>query len=224
MSTSGNNHYESPCLKTNFGSIPVYTFQMKVKDIVFISYVAIRGVDDEEGAVQRVLSKRRISEISNFILEGNMFFNTFILNWTEKELIPTYTNGSISVPISHASAQMIDGQHRLAGLQDAMDKDPNIGDREILVSLCINLTTSQAATIFLNINSKQVQVPRSLIYDLFGEGEAYILLDGNKIEGKWKKADRISRTKYFDLEDKEVKFNRGRTWIAVLPSGSKWNF
>jgi len=63
-----------------------------------------------------------------------------------------------------------------------------------------------------------------LIYDLIGEGEVYVLLDGDKIEGKWKKADRISRTKYFNSEDKEIKFNRGRTWIAVLPSGSKWSF
>jgi DGQHR domain-containing protein len=144
---------------------------MKVKDVAFVSYVAVRGVDDEEGAVQRVLNKRRIAEIKDFILDGNMFFNTFILNWTEQASVPLFRNGIISIPISHASAQMIDGQHRMAGLQDAMETQPNIGDTEILVSLCIGLTTKQAATIYLNINSKQVQVPKSLIYDLFGEVE-----------------------------------------------------
>lgn len=171
MAKSANNHYDSPCLKTEFSNIPVYTFPMKVKDVTFISYVAVRGVDMEEGAVQRILNKRRIIDIKDFILAGNMFFNTFILNWTEQSSLPVYANGNISVPISHASAQMIDGQHRLAGLQVAMDTEQNIGEKEILVSLCIGLTTNQAATIFLNINSKQVPVPKSLIYDLFGEVE-----------------------------------------------------
>jgi DNA sulfur modification protein DndB len=161
--------YNSPYLKTEFSDITVYTFPMKVKDVVYISYVAVRGVDNEEGAVQRVLNKRRIAEIKEFILSGNMFFNTFILNWTEQAYSPTFTDRNIAIPISYASAQMIDGQHRMAGLQAAMEAQPEVGNKEILVSLCINLTTNQAATIFLNINSKQVQVPKSLIYDLFGE-------------------------------------------------------
>lgn len=33
----------------------------------------------------------------------------------------------------------------------------------------MNLTTQEAAKIFLNINSEQKPVPKSLIYDLFGE-------------------------------------------------------
>jgi DGQHR domain-containing protein len=171
MTTQAVNHYDSPFLKTEFSNIPVYTFPMKVKDVAFISYVAVRGVDEEEGAVQRVLSKRRIAEIKDFILAGNMFFNTFILNWTEQTCVPEFRDGTIHIPISHASAQMIDGQHRVAGLQAAMETQSDIGDKEILVSLCIGLTTQQAANIFLNINSKQVQVPKSLIYDLFGEVE-----------------------------------------------------
>lgn len=173
MTTPTNNHYDSLCLKTDFSGINVYTFPMKVKDVAFISYVAVRGVDTEEGAIQRVLNKRRITEIKDFILAGNMFFNTFILNWTEQASSPVYrdVDGIISVPISHAAAQIIDGQHRMVGLQAAMETEANIGDSEILVSLCIGLTTNQAATIFLNINSKQVQVPKSLIYDLFGEVE-----------------------------------------------------
>ncbi len=166
-----SDSYQSECLRTEFSDIPVYTFPMKVKDVVFISYVAVRGVDREEGAVQRVLNKRRINAIKEFILFGNMFFNTFILNWTDENKKPIYADGKISVPVSHAAAQMIDGQHRLAGLKAAMEVEPTIGDKEILASVCIGLTTHQAAVIFLNINSEQRPVPKSLIYDLFGEVE-----------------------------------------------------
>lgn len=161
--------YKSVCLKTEFSGIPVHTFPMKVKHVAFISYVAVRGVDEEEGAVQRVLSKRRVASIRDFILAGNMFFNTFILNWTDQNFLPSIGEGTISLPISPAAAQMIDGQHRLAGLESAMETDASIGEKDILVTVCIGLTTKQAASIFLNINSEQRPVPKSLIYDLFGE-------------------------------------------------------
>lgn len=60
-----------------------------------------------------------------------------------------------------------------------------------------------------------------LIYDLFGEGPAYVFRDGQVISGTWKKESRVSRTKYFDAEGAEILFNRGRTWISVLPTGSE---
>lgn len=71
-------------ITTKLGDIDVKIFLMKVKDLLPIYYVAVRGRDNIPGAVQRVLSKRRISSIKSFILDGNMFFNTFILNWVEK--------------------------------------------------------------------------------------------------------------------------------------------
>lgn len=99
-----------------------------------------------------------------------MFFNTFVLSWTEKNLVPIFDDmhSVISIPITPAASQVIDGQHRLAGLEAAVDKKPDIGEKEILVSICLNLSTEQAARIFLNINSEQKPIPKSLIYDLFG--------------------------------------------------------
>lgn len=52
-----------------------------------------------------------------------------------------------------------------------------------------------------------------------GEGDAYIFRDGEIIEGRWKKPDRLSRTKYYDKEGKEVEFNRGNTWVEIVPEG-----
>ena len=67
-----------------FGDIPAYTMNMKARDLIQIYYVAVRGQDEEAGAVQRVLNKRRIIDIKKYIQEGNTFFNSFIINWTEK--------------------------------------------------------------------------------------------------------------------------------------------
>jgi hypothetical protein len=54
-----------------------------------------------------------------------------------------------------------------------------------------------------------------------GEGEAKIFLDGKIINGKWRKKDLDSRTRYFDENNKEVKFNRGQIWIEAVAVGTK---
>ncbi len=40
------------------GTVKIYTFPMYVKDLVKISYVAVRGRDEEEGAVEIVLTEK----------------------------------------------------------------------------------------------------------------------------------------------------------------------
>lgn len=159
-------------IKTKFGDLTVYTQSMKIKDVVDIFYVAVRGKDEEEGAVQRVLNRQRISSIKKYVLEGNNFYSTFILNWTDDKLKPEFNDNEIVIPIVPFAAQAIDGQHRLVGLQDAIKENESIGEKEILVTLSLNLKTKDAARIFININSEQKPVPKSLIYDLFGEIES----------------------------------------------------
>lgn len=158
-------------LKTKFGELTVYTQSMKIKDVLHIYYVAVRGRDEEEGSVQRVLNRQRISSIKKYILEGNVFYSTFILNWTDTKLKPQFLDNEITIPIIPFSAQAIDGQHRLVGLEEALKEDETLGEKEILVTLSLNLSTKDAARIFVNINSEQKPVPKSLIYDLFGEIE-----------------------------------------------------
>ena len=146
-----------------------YTFVMKAKDLLPIQYVAVRGDSTEQGAVQRVLNKRRINDIRDFVLQGNSFVNSFVLNWTDNNNVPKIKKESIVLPIQGRRVQMLDGQHRIAGIQEAVNIDSKYGELDVLVSMFINLDTSDAAKIFLNINSEQKPVPKSLIYDLFGE-------------------------------------------------------
>lgn len=163
------NYFRSNYFKTEFGDIPAYTFRMKVRDIVLIHYIAKRGYDDEQGAVQRILSTRRIESIKEYILEGNQFFGSFILNWMDENHNISFKNNEIIIPLVPASAQVIDGQHRLSGLEAAIEQRGSIADDYVIVTMCENLSTKDAAKIFLNINTEQKPVPKSLIYDLFGE-------------------------------------------------------
>ena len=151
------------------GKVSAYVFSMKVKDLLPIYYVAVRGRDEVEGAVQRVLNKRRINSIKEFVLENNSFFNMFILNWTDDNCKVEISNNAVTIPIVANAAQVIDGQHRLEGLKQAYEIDERVGEQEIIILLLQNLTTPEAARIFLNINTEQKPVPSSLVYDLFGE-------------------------------------------------------
>lgn len=155
-------------IKTSFQGNDIYTISMNVSDIIPLYYVATRGVSSESGAVQRVLNKARISKIRDFILEGNSFVNSFILNWTDSEHLPVINENTLTLNLLEKQAQILDGQHRLAGLKEAVAADGSVGNQIVLVSILINLDTNNAAKIFLNINSEQKPVPKSLIYDLFG--------------------------------------------------------
>lgn len=156
-------------INIELADIPIKMFFMKVKDLLPIYYVAVRGRDDVQGAVQRVLNKRRINSIKEFVLDGNSFFNLFILNWSDEHYEITEENGKISIPQVPASVQVIDGQHRLEGLKQAYEEKEIIGEKCIPVLLAEHLTTQEAAHIFLNINTEQKPAPSSLVYDLFGE-------------------------------------------------------
>ena len=54
-------------------------------------------------------------------------------------------------------------------------------------------------------------------FSVTGEGKAYIFHEGTMIEGKWKKKDRQTRTRFYDQENKEISFIRGNTWVEILP-------
>ncbi len=57
----------------------------------------------------------------------------------------------------------------------------------------------------------------SIDMDLATGGKAEIFLDGKVIIATWKKVD--GHLAYFDDQSKEVPFNRGQTWVELVPDG-----
>jgi len=56
-----------------------------------------------------------------------------------------------------------------------------------------------------------------LEYDLVGTNEGLVFLDGKVIKVTWNKEDRDGRTMFYDLNGEEIKFNRGKFWISIVP-------
>ena len=146
-----------------------YLTLIKAKDLASISYVSQRGVHEEEGAVQRILNKTRINGIRDFLLDGGFFPNVLILNViSDGELLYNESCKQITFNKLPKIAQIIDGQHRIEGIKEAIKQDHLIEDVLVPTVLTSQLSTEKCAKIFISINTEQKSVPKSLIYDLYG--------------------------------------------------------
>jgi len=134
--------------------------------IAKISYASVRRQDVEAGAVQRVLNNSRIAGIKAFTLGGGDYPASIVLNWVGGELIRS--NNCVDIPDVERSAQIIDGQHRVAGIRSALEENPYLSSLQLPVAIYESLDTIQCANIFLSINTEQRPVPRSLVFDLYG--------------------------------------------------------
>lgn len=131
-----------------------------------ISYAAVRRKDQEEGAVQRVLNTSRIAGIKDFAIRIGDFPASIVLNWVGGNMIEN--NGSVEIPDEPKIAQILDGQHRVAGLRTAIEDNPSVADYQIPVAIYEGLDTAHSARIFISINTEQRPAPKSLVFDLYG--------------------------------------------------------
>jgi hypothetical protein len=60
-----------------------------------------------------------------------------------------------------------------------------------------------------------------MLYGTKGTGKALLFMDGKEVQGTWKKADREARTKLFDANGAEIKFNKGNIWFTLKGTGSE---
>jgi DNA sulfur modification protein DndB len=165
---------EYPFIKVQQKNKHFMLTKMKADHLTRIAYASVRGDSQEEGAVQRFLSPRRISGVRDFALEGGDYPNCIVLNWVGEKKLRSAT-GRLTVPDEARSAQIIDGQHRVAGLLEAIRVDKKIAQLEIPVALYQGLDTRQCADIFLSINTEQKPVPRTLVFDLYGVASEHLI-------------------------------------------------
>ncbi len=158
----------APFFAVKQGKRTFFLTKLPAKVVAKISYAAVRGRDGEEGAIQRVLNTSRISGIKAFTLAGGDYPNAIVLNWVSGTNKLKSLTRDISFEDEANSAQIIDGQHRVAGIREAIEEKTSIGNLELPVVIYTGLTTKNCADIFLAINEEQKPAPRSLVFDLFG--------------------------------------------------------
>jgi DGQHR domain-containing protein len=153
-------------------------------DLLEISTVDIRefeaGNPDSIDGLQRDLSKSRLKSLRDYVnLEYATFPTSVLLAINEKSVDLVTVEGCEGlyhlvirdfagdeevgpIPLEQA-AFVIDGQHRLAGLQS---RDPTKGPFEVNVSIFVGADIADQAEIFSRVNLAQTKVNKSLTYDL----------------------------------------------------------
>jgi DGQHR domain-containing protein len=98
------------------------------------------------------------------------------MNWVDKEAIKVDPKKKVlEIELKERSAQLIDGQHRVAGIREAIREGKELEDFELPVAIYTGLTTKECADIFLSINTEQKPVHRSLVFDLYAVADESIV-------------------------------------------------
>lgn len=149
---------------------PIGTFYISSLPAIVVSKIARtsrREYDSQllttKGGVQRALSQKRVKEISQYTHDPDASFPTPIIIAVDENANCTIENNILDFDENSSIGDIIDGQHRIEGLKES-DK---ITGFELPVIFMFNLVEEEKAYVFSIINSKQTQVPKSLIYDLF---------------------------------------------------------
>lgn len=151
-------------------SQPIGTFYVGVmdfKDLVKISYRDVRRLEkrDVESylGIERPLSPKRVEELKQYVDTLDATFPTGVIlaiSSEHAEFDPRA--GQMRITAGSDIAKIIDGQHRIAGLE-RFDGDTF----EMNVVIFIDMDIEDQAMVFATINLAQTKVNKSLVYDLY---------------------------------------------------------
>ncbi|MEV1948122.1 DGQHR domain-containing protein [Pseudomonas aeruginosa] len=154
--------------------------------LIEITYADTRRVEKEEHGfetmlgIQRHISPSRIKELNQYVNTFDACFPTAII-LSVPECCVEYDAASRVLKIFEAPedgdraaipyekiAKILDGQHRIKGLE-AYSKDKRF---DMNVSIFVDLDPASEAYIFSVVNQAQTKVNKSLVYDLYSLAKA----------------------------------------------------
>jgi DNA sulfur modification protein DndB len=164
-----------PALRSRMGSLTWYSFAIRPEYLLKIAYIAHRakGKAIDLDAYQRMISKSRLKKIGEYISAEGVFPTNIVVN-VEEEKHLRFDRGKhdgddegalfgwLTLTPAYGAAWIIDGQHRLfaySGHARGMSSYLN-------VLAFAGLSASKQAQLFVDINSEQRRVKRSLLVEL----------------------------------------------------------
>ncbi len=164
-----------PALRGTFGRKRFYQFAIEPERLLKLAYVSHRAKIDSEavGTYQRLLKKKRLKDIAQHINEtGGVFPTNVVINFRRDRNLrfdqsgpigddPTVL-GTLHLPNTYKCAWVIDGQHRLYGFSISQRASKG----KIPVLAFEGLDPAEEIKLFVDINTKQVRVPRNLLVQL----------------------------------------------------------
>lgn len=168
-----------PAVRTKMGGAHCFTFSISPEYLLKIAYVSHRskGKASDINTYQRILIKKRLVDIGNYIDEDGIFPTNIVINFEKKTLNFQKIHqeeardpdagvlGWLDIKAAYKSAWIIDGQHRLFAYS-GHDR----ASKSLLSVLAFEgLMPSKQAELFIDINAKQKSVKQSLLQELYAE-------------------------------------------------------
>ncbi|EGR2240179.1 DGQHR domain-containing protein [Vibrio cholerae] len=184
-----------PCLRGSIGNWVTYTCLMRLQEIVdLISYAEdIHKSKKLSKMIQRELKKDRQKEIGEYLLnDEEAFFNSLVVaiyngepKWHQFDAIKNksttgldefetfdYANESLGYLslTKDESIFALDGQHRLSGIEYAINRDPDLAYKQIPVTFIPHFNDEEGLIrtrrLFTTLNKKAKPVNKAAIISL----------------------------------------------------------
>ena len=167
-----NMQAEIPAIKGTMGGYDYYSFSIEPEKLLKIGYVLHRNEANKNmmPTYQRVIKRKRLKEVQEFINVGGYFPNSIIISIDTRgkgiqfDISSTRVEESLSklgilhLPKRYRSAYIIDGQHRLYGYSDTEYASKNT----IPVVAFVDLERKEQLKLFMDINENQKAVSKTL--------------------------------------------------------------
>lgn len=123
---------------------------------------------------QRTLNRARVPEIGRYIVENpkDYVFSAITASVDGEVIFERYGNdsgyiGQLRIPMT-AKFIINDGQHRRAGIEEALHERPELGDESIAVVLFVDGGLKRSQQMFADLNKHAVRPTKSIgiLYDL----------------------------------------------------------
>jgi DGQHR domain-containing protein len=140
-----------------------------VSDLNLPNFYTINKLDPEEAGpgYQRILNEGRAKRLADYLLdgqtEGDAFLPTSIFLATNKDIPFDSSTNTITFDVSAVGPfNVVDGQHRIAGLVGAAAKNPELLKFEIPVNIAVGLDDVSQMCHFLIVNTTQRSVDKAI--------------------------------------------------------------
>ena len=151
------------------GSLKLYATSVTVRDLKSPGFYQINKLDpDEEGpGFQRLLNQGRAKKLTDYLLDGHTerdaFLPTSLFLATNKDIPFNASTNSITFDVKEVGPfNVVDGQHRIAGLVAAAEKNSELLDFEMPINIAISLDDVSQMCHFLIVNTTQRSVDKAV--------------------------------------------------------------
>jgi DGQHR domain-containing protein len=183
---------ERTAVKIQQGELTIYATSLKVEHLMKDNFYQVDKLDSSESGsgYQRVLDKTRAKKLAKYLVEGyadgDAFLPTSIFLATNSELEYDEIHNKLTINLSDIGPfNVVDGQHRIEGLIQAANENPELKNFEILANIADNLDDINQMCHFLIVNTTQKSVDRSVEQQIVARLSGMIDLEDIPTLPKW---------------------------------------